>query len=576
MSLKLHLFFLLLLLPALLLAGNPSFKYVEIKGNKVLKSSYIYESLGLSLPAWYQFWKPKKAKVNPKIINSLQEQLENLYRSEGFYHARIGKKEDNTTVTFLVREGTWVKVRHIDIESLYPIRKLITFSVGERFRAGKFVKIKQAIKEKMLNDGYCNYALDAKAYVDIKKNIADLKYRLKPGGKCFFGLINVHPPKGISKRVVLSRLLFRSNDPYSLEKINKSYSTLSGLEAFDGIELNTRKKDSRVDTDITLFPKQKPTRREIGLGYETNYGAKAFFHWNRKNFTGDAKKLSFDLKYSQREQLIQNGFFWPAVIKVPGYNYYLDFKNSFSYSKLIYDNFEEKKLADKVHLMIDYDWFSVDFGTGLEYIQIKKFKDICNISAGDFFMFYPYGELIFDLRDSKINPQKGFYLSQYYEGGIRYLLSDITYTKMLWEARAIYTLDRLTIAGKSKLGLLKEYDNRLPESKLFYAGGAFSNRAYSYNALGAFDAACGDVGGRTMIDNTLEISHPVYKQISMALFWDSTMISKDTLNFNLDFKHSVGTGIRYNTPIGPVKFDVGFSLEDKKQYAIHFQIGQSY
>ena len=54
------------------------------------------------------------------------------------------------------------------------------------------------------------------------------------------------------------------------------------------------------------------------------------------------------------------------------------------------------------------------------------------------------------------------------------------------------------------------------------------------------------------------------------------MISKDTLNFNLDFKHSLGTGIRYNTPIGPVKFDIGFSLEDRTQYAIHFQIGQSY
>ncbi len=566
---------MLLLVPALLL-GGVHFKYVQIKGNKVLKTSYIYDNLGLSIPKWYQFWKPKKAKVNPKIINSLQEQLENLYRSEGFYHVRIGKKEDNTTVTFLIQEGPYAKVRHVEIQSDYPIKKLITFKKGERFRADKFVEIKRKIKEKMLNAGYCNYELNAKAYVDIKKNIVNLKYRLTHNVPCFFGLINVHPPKGISKKVVRSRLLFKSGDPYSLEKINKSYSTLSGLEAFDEIELNTRKKDNRIDTDITLFPKQKPTRREVGLGYETNYGAKAFFHWNRKNFTGDAKKLSFDLKYSQREQLIQNGFFWPALFKIPGFNYYMDFKNNFSYSKLIYDNFQEKKLADKLHLLIDHDWFSVDIGTGLEYIQIEKFKDICNISAGDFFMFYPYAELIFDFRDSKIDPKKGFYLSQYYEGGIRYLLSDITYSKMLWEARAIYTWDRFTIAGKSKLGLLKEYDNKLPESKLFYAGGAFSNRAYSYNALGAFDASCGDVGGRTMIDNTLEVSHPVYKKFDFALFWDSTMLSKDTLNFNLDFKHSIGTGIRYNTPIGPLKFDIGFSLEDKSQYAIHLQIGQSY
>lgn len=560
----------------LLFGAHTPFKYLEVEGNKILKTSFIYESLGLPLPAWYQFWREKRAKINPKIINSLQESLEDLYRSEGFYHARIAKKEENTTVTFTVQEGPYVKVRDIEIDSDFPIKKWITFHKGERFRADKFVAIKKRIREEMLDRGYCNYALDAKAYVDIKKNIADLKYRLVTNSPCFFGLINIHPPKGISKKVARSRLLFHSGDPYSLEKIKRSYSTLSGLEAFDGIQLETKKKDNRIDTDITLYPKRKPTRREIGLGYETNYGPKAFFHWNRKNFTGDAKKLSFDLKYSEKERLIQNGFFWPALVKIPGFDYYLDFKNSISYSKLIYDNFKEEKLADKLHLMTDYDWFSIDGGVGVEQIKIRKFKDVCNISEGDFFLFFPFAELVFDMRDSKIDPKKGIYIRQYVEGGLRYLLSEISYTKAILEGRAIYTWHRFTVAAKSKMGLIREFVNRLPESKLFYAGGAFSNRAYSYNALGAFDANCGDVGGRTLVDNSLEISHPLYKQVDLALFWDATMISDKTLYYNLDFKHSVGGGLRYNTALGPIKFDVGFSLEDSSQYAIHFQIGQSY
>ena len=571
-----HKIVLLLLLLPLLLYPKTTFKYVEISGNKILKKSYIYENLGLTLPPWYQFWKEKKAKVNPKIIPSLQESLENLYRAEGFYHTRIEKVEDNRSVLFKIKEGPYVKVRHIEIESDYPIKDLITFKKGERFRANKFVEIKKAIKELMLMKGYCSYDLDTKAYVDIKKDIVDLRYRLKTNVPCFFGLINIHPPKGISKKVVLSRILFRSGDPYSLDKVNKTYSTLSGLEAFDGIQLQTRKKDNRIDTDITLYPKQKPTRREIGLGYETNYGFKAFLHWNRKNFKGDAKKLSFDLKYSQKERLFKNGFFWPALVKVPGYDYYLDFKNSFSYSRITYENFSEEKIADKIHLLTDHDWFSVDTGLGLEYIKIRKFKDICNISEGDFLLFYPFGKLIFDFRDSKIDPKKGFYFSQSIEGGLQKIISEISYAKGIAEGRAIYTWEHFTAAAKSRIGVLKEFAGKLPESKLFYAGGAYSNRAYGYNRLGAFDAGCGDIGGRTLIDNTLEVSHPLYKKIDMALFWDSTMISSDTLNFNLDFKNSVGTGIRYNTMIGPVKFDIGFSLEDKSQYAIHFQIGQSY
>ena len=574
-TLKLGIVMLLLLFPVLL-SAKPRFVYVEISGNTTFSKTTIFENIGLELPAWYEFWKPKKAAVNPKIINSLQESLSNFYISEGFYHVKIAKKAHNQTVHFTIHEGKPVIVRYIKIKSDYPIKQLITLHRKERFRTNSFVHSKKVIKKTMFQEGYCNYNLDAKAYVDMKKNIADLYFKLQHNMPCFFGLINIHPPKGISKKVVRSRLLFHSNERYSLDKINKTYSTLSGLEAFDGIQIETHKKQSRIDTTISLYPKRKPTRREVGIGYETNYGFKAFLHWNRKNFKGNARKLSFDLKYSQKEKLIKNSFYWPALLKIPGFDYYMDFKNEFSYSKLTYDNFEEKKIADKVHLLTDHDWFSVDVGAGLEQITIRKFQDICNISAGDFFLFYPYGEVIFDLRNDKINPRKGIYLSQYLEGGIRYLLSEVSYAKGITEGRAIYTYHRFTMAAKSRFGLLKEFDNRLPESKLFYAGGAFSNRAYSYNELGAFDAECGNIGGRTLLDNSLEISHPVYKQLDLAFFWDSTMISQETLNFNLDFKHGIGTGLRYNTVIGPVKFDIGFDPADTKQYAIHFQIGQSY
>ncbi len=556
--------------------GDSSFKFLKITGNKKISTTKIYESLGLKLPAWYQFYKSKKAKINPKIANSLYESLGYFYRSQGFYHTHIEKSENNSTITFKIEEGKPTLVNKIEIKSDYPIKKFIDFKKNERFETSKFVEIKKRIKEHMLNKGYCNYLLNAKAYIDIKKDQANLLFSLKSNKPCRFGKITINPPKGISKKVVYSRLLYRSGDDYSLEKINKSYSTLSGLEAFDGIQLKTTKQKDLIDTDITLYAKQKPTRREIGIGYETNYGLKAFLHWNRKNFTGDAKKLSFDLKYSQKERYIKNEFFWPAFFKIPGFDHYFDFKNSFSYSRLTYENFQEQKYADKLHLLNDYDWFSLDLGIGIEQIKINKFKDVCNISSGDFFIFYPFGQMIVDLRDSKINPKKGLFFSQYVEGGLKYIFSEISFIKSISEVRAIYTINNFTLAAKSKLGLLKEIDGKLPESKLFYAGGAFSNRAYSYNALGAFDANCGEIGGRTLLDNSVEVIHPVYKQLDFALFWDSTLISSDTLKFSLDFKHAIGGGIRYNTIIGPIKFDIGFDLEDHSQYAIHFQIGQSF
>ena len=72
------------------------------------------------------------------------------------------------------------------------------------------------------------------------------------------------------------------------------------------------------------------------------------------------------------------------------------------------------------------------------------------------------------------------------------------------------------------------------------------------------------------------MSHPLYKKIDGALFFDSTLLSSESYRFSIDFVHSIGAGIRYISPIGPVKLDMGMDIEDNSQYAIHFQIGQSF
>jgi translocation and assembly module TamA len=352
---------------------------------------------------------------------------------------------------------------------------------------------------------------------------------------------------------------------------------ISGLEAFDGIQLDFNKESDTIDTGITLKEKEKKTRIEVGIGYETDIGPRGILRYEKRNFKGDAKKVTFDFKYSAKEKFATNSIYLPAFLKVPisGY-YYLDLKNDFTYSKIEFDNFIERKFSNFIHLLKDYDWYSIDFGMGYEKINIKKTEEMCGVSDGDFNLLFPFAKINIDLRDSRINPKNGIYVSQYFEAGLAILKDSSTYTKSITEARIIKSLGLFTFAAKGKLGLIEEYENYLPESKLFFAGGAFSNRGYGYNTLGAVDAECTNVGGKTLIDTTLEINHPLYKKIDGALFLDSTLLSAKSHRFSIDFVHSIGTGIRYISPIGPVKLDMGMDIENRSQYAIHFQIGQSF
>ncbi len=552
-------------------------KYLDCKGEGTFSESELYDALGLKQPSWYEFWKEKRPKINPKLTTSLQESLQNYYKSEGFYHARVLKKEDNKTVFFSVTKGAPAIIKEIksDLEKSY--HTLISYKEGDRFNANTFIQIKKDIKKRLLEDGYCNYNFDAKARVDIEKNIVFIRYHLQKNTPCKFGKITIKMPDDISKKVVQSRLNFQEGSLYSSKRINASYSTISGLEAFDGVQISQKRKSDIIHINIDLKKKVKRIRQEIGIGYETNLGPKGIFRWEERNFKGNARKLSFDLKYSQKEKYIKNGYFSPAVFKVPYRDgYYLDLKNEFIYSEYDFENFDEVKYADYLHLLKDYHLFSIDMGLGLEKIRIAKKGDACNVSEGNFLSFFPFINIVIDTRDSKINPKNGLYFSAYLESGIKYLASSSSYSKFIAEARLIKTINQFTFAGKGKLGLINEFEKSLPESKLFFAGGAFSNRAYSYNRLGASDSMCDEVGAKTLIDTTLEVSHSIYKNIDAALFYDATMISEKSFEFTVDFIHAAGIGIRYLTPIGPVKLDFGMNIEDKNQYALHFQIGQSF
>ena len=564
-----------LLLPLFLSAS--SMKYLECESSGTFSESELYDALGLKQPAWYEFWKEKRPKINPKLTTSLLKSLENFYKSEGYYHARVQKKEDNATIFFSVKKGTPTVIKEIKSELESRYNALISYEVGDRFNAQTFINIKRNIKKKLLEDGYCNYNFDAKARVDIEKNITFIHYQLQKNAPCKFGKITITKPEDISQKVVRSRLNFREGSPYSTKRINESYSTISGLEAFDGIQLSQERKSDIIDINIDLKKKSKRIRQEVGIGYETNLGPKGIFRWEERNFKGNARKLAFNLKYSQKEKYIKNTYFSPALLKAPyKEGYYLDLKNEFVYSEYDFENFDEVKYADYIHLLKDYHLFSVDMGLGLEKIRIEKKGDACNVSGGNFLLLFPFLNIIIDTRDSKINPKNGLYLSAYIESGLKYLASSTSYSKFITESRLIKTVEKFTFAAKAKLGLINEFEKSLPESKLFFAGGAFSNRAYGYNRLGASDSMCDEVGAKTLIDTTVEVSHPLYKNIDVALFYDATMISEKSFTFTIDFIHAAGLGFRYLTPIGPVKIDFGMNIEDKDQYALHFQIGQSF
>jgi len=134
------------------------------------------------------------------------------------------------------------------------------------------------------------------------------------------------------------------------------------------------------------------------------------------------------------------------------------------------------------------------------------------------------------------------------------------------------------VAAVAKAGILDEKQNRVPESKLFFGGGAYSNRAYGYKRVGVIftPTRYGIEGAETMANFTLEADYPLVGDLYGAIFTDNTMLTINSYDFTGSILTSGGVGVRYMTPIGPIKVDIAANVNDPKQYGVQFQIGQSF
>ncbi len=556
-----------------------------IEGEEYFDESDMYDAIGVEHKSKFQFWKDDTSTIKDKLLPTLHASLRSFYDSEGFYDATYTIKETNSTIFLTVKENKPVKVKDINISSDYNISSIISFEKDEVFSAKKFITIKSKIMAALLKDGYCSYELDSKAYVDLEKHSVDLRYTLSKGGVCTFGKVTVKGTKTISDDVIKSRVRAEEGERYSAELIKDTSDALYGLQSFDAVIVGVdRKFYNVVPVDITVAEMSKPYHFEAGAGFDTYVGARVHGSVTKHNFMGDAQQLNLKLAWSKLEQLAVLSFYRPVLFHIS--DFYVGVGAKLGYSNLEYDGFQEEKGFVRAYLDHQSERVSLKVGIASEVINIDALDNLREgqelefaVNEGQFFLTYPYINFIYDARDSKLNPKYGYYFRLYSEVGISDDEESSLYHKSILEGRLIYTFGNLTLATVGIVGAIDEdTKDSLPESKYFFAGGSFSNRAYGFRELGVILSPTEDTiyGAATWANLSLEADYPVWGDLYGAVFTDNTMLTADVYDFTGEIITSAGVGVRYMTPIGPFKLDVGMNVQDASQYGISFQIGQSF
>ena len=554
---------------------------IHFYGQKVFDEHNLQKAMGIDTGNPYLFWTKKEPKIQDRLLPTLENSLRNFYESKGYYNATFKILRSKTDIHVQIQENRPVKIKTINIQSDLDLKGIPTFKKDTVFTSKEFVSVKQDIINTLMHKGYCNYDLDSKAYVDKAMKTVDISIVLKKGPVCHFGKITVKGLDNIDDGIVLSRVRAKEGERFSSEKIQKSYYSLYGLDAFDSIFIDDKKEGGNV-VPLTITGKEikNPWYVKGGIGWEGDTGFRLSSEVVRTNLGGNAKQLGFELVYSDNDKLAEIEYFAPAIFKFS--KYYIDMTLKTGYNRFKYSDFIEDKVYTRGYLGYEGEHTTLNAGVAIEGIRITPIEisnEINPINEANHQLFYPFLELTYDNRDSKLNPKNGYYLSGSVEYAIPYDTKASSYLKYQVEGRAILTLmDKLTLSTVGRFGTFTKLIHDIPVSKLFYEGGINSNRAYGYKRIGLVlsPTTFAQVGGTTITNLTFEANYPLWGNIYGAIFNDNTLLSLETFGFDGDILSSAGLGLRYVTPIGPIKLDFGMNVEETSQHTLHFQIGHSF
>jgi translocation and assembly module TamA len=242
-----------------------------------------------------------------------------------------------------------------------------------------------------------------------------------------------------------------------------------------------------------------------------------------------------------------------------------------------------------------YDRFSVKGGVGLSYQFTKTQTASVELSVdySDIEDFYnPDGarhllvsiplQYVFDNRDDRLNPTKGFRAAAFAEPTYD-TLTGSTFVKLRGDASTYWALDqasKFVIAGRVAVGsILGAQIAEIPADRRFYAGGGGSVRGYAYQGIGPKDPLGNPTGGRSFAETSVELRFQVTDNFGIVPFIDAGTVSEGEYPDFSDVKVGAGVGIRYLTPFGPLRVDAAVPLNKgpgDPDFGIYAGVGQAF
>ncbi|MBC54721.1 MAG: hypothetical protein CMQ34_12895 [Gammaproteobacteria bacterium] len=493
--------------------------------------------------------------------------------------AEATETEGCWTLSISVTPGQPVLVGEINVtlsddRSAYlftEVMEAVDIQPGDRLVHSQYEQLKSRLSSQAVDHGFFSARFTrSELAIDLQRNRADINLAFEPGERFSFGQIHINPLEGLSNTFVSRFLTFEEGSDYSSDALIELRENLNDSQYFSQIAVTpqlSQAQNNAVPVNIALATRPRRSY-SAGAGVSTDIGPRLRLAYEDRFINRRGHRLNADLGLSTLQQ-------------EPSVSYVVPLRDPVNDSLRFSGGFQ--RLETDSYITNTYragaTWRSVVWDSWVQNVFVNYQAERSELT--DFAVADRVEEQINSTisginwartrADDPILPSQGWRVFGQISGAEQNLLSDITFAQLYGSAKLIHSIGpgRVLLRAEAATTIADEV-LELPLSVRFFTGGDQSVRGYQFGGLGATNADGEVVGGKHLLVGSVEYDIPVMGGWHAAVFYDTGNSFADFDNMQL--RDSAGIGVRWHSPIGPIRLDVARNLDDG-QFRLHITMG---
>jgi len=513
------------------------------------------------------------------ILRTTNDRVRQALRPLGHYQPEVDveivRTETCWNLVVTVDPGPVVRIAEVDVRvtgegsddpSFVAVTSDPGIAVGDPLRHDVFDGLRSRLTRIAADRGYFEAALtESRLLVDPAANEARISLHMDSGNRYRFGPVTLE--QDILNDDFVARLVpFEHGDPYTSAQLIRLQRNLRDSGYFQAVRVRPQIDDA-ADGEIPILAEIEPRKRtayEARLGFSTDTGPRLGLGLDRRYANRRGHRYNAELELSDKRSGI-------------GFNYDIPLADPLSDTLSLFTSYrtEDTGTSKSDRFQIGASriqrhpsgWTTTQ---GLRY-EYEDFTvgEVSDISR----LLIPSYRINRTESDDPLYPRNGYRLDLLGQGAAEDLGSSFTFLQTRANAKFITGLGagRLILRGEAGVTGNASVED-LPSSLRFFAGGDTSVRGFGFQQLGPLDDEGNVIGGRHLLVGSVEYDHPIGEgNWGAAVFLDAGNAFNDFDDYEL--KGGGGFGIRWRSPVGPIRLDLAHAPDSKDNFRIHFTMG---